>query len=167
MKSAFVVVLLALSALAQQQSGSVVAACGPKNASINVRLDESQHPLAQPESGKALVYFVQDIGTVNCLGRCLTTKIGVDGTWVGANQRNSYFAVSVEPGEHHVCTDSSRGTHMFAFAHFTTEAGKTYYFRTRKFGGENQVLSDIDPLDSDQARYLIASYPLSVSHPKP
>jgi hypothetical protein len=56
---------------------------------------------------------------------------------------------------------------MIALAHFTAEAGKVYYFRTRAFGDKDQWLLDLDPVDSDQANYLIASYPLSVSHPKP
>jgi hypothetical protein len=74
-----VVMLVALSAFAQQDSGALVAACGPKSTSFNVKLDESQHTLVQPEPGKALVYFVQDIGDANCFADCLTTKIGLDG----------------------------------------------------------------------------------------
>ena len=53
-----------------------------------------------------------------------------------------------------------------ALAHFTAQAGKVYYFRTRAFGSQTQWLFDLDPIDSDQAKYLIASYPLSISHPK-
>jgi hypothetical protein len=101
MKSVLVMMLLAVSAFAQEQPGTVAAACGPKEA-FAVKLDQSQHTLAQPEPGRARVYFVQDIGAVNCLGGC-GTKIGLDGAWAGANKQNSYFSVSVEPGEHHVC----------------------------------------------------------------
>jgi hypothetical protein len=76
-----------------------------------------------------------------------------------------------EPGEHHVCANRqshfAQANQMFALAHFTAEAGKVYYFRTRSFGDKDQSLIDLEPVDSDQARYLIASYPLSVSHPKP
>ncbi len=172
MKSALILILLAASAFAQDQSPFVPgAACGPRNTNFDVKRDESQHTLAQPESGKARVYFVQDIGQVNCLGGCVTTKIALDGAWVGANQHNSYFSVSVEPGEHHVCANQqshiSYLSRLVALTHFTAEAGKVYYFRTRAFGGTNQVLFDLDAVDSDQAQYLIASYPLSVSHPKP
>jgi Protein of unknown function (DUF2846) len=171
MRSALIVTLLAASAFGQQESGAPAAACGPKSTNFNVKRDESQHTLAQPEPGKALVYFVQDIGVVNCVGGCVTTRIGLDGAWVGANQHNSYFAVSVEPGEHHVCAKPQ--SHVWwvsrevALAHFTAEAGKVYYFRTRNFFGGNQLLFDLDPVDSDQAKYLISSYPLSASHPKP
>jgi hypothetical protein len=98
-------------------------------------------------------------------------KIGIDGAWVGADQHNSYFSVSVEPGEHHVCANRqshfARINQMAALAHFTAEAGKVYYFRTRTFGDKSQALLDLDPVDSDQGQYLVASYPLSVAHAKP
>ncbi|MGA9981297.1 MAG: DUF2846 domain-containing protein [Candidatus Sulfotelmatobacter sp.] len=173
MRSALIVIVifLAASAFGQQKSVALAAACGPKSTSFNVKLDESQHTLAQPEPGKALVYFVQDIGEVNCFGGCLTTKIGLDGTWVGAIQHNAYFSVSVNPGEHHVCANPQSHvgwiSRRVGLAHFTAEAGKVYYFRTRGFIGGNQLLFDLDPVDSDQAKYFISSYPLSVSHPKP
>ena len=96
MRSVPVLMLLAVSAFAQEQPGAVAAACGPKEA-FEVKLDQSQHILVQPDPGKARIYFVQDIGAVNCLGGC-GTKIGLDGAWVGANKQNSYFSVSVEPG---------------------------------------------------------------------
>jgi hypothetical protein len=166
MRSVLVLMLLAVPAFSQEQPGTVAAACGPKQA-FEVKLDRSQHTLVQPEAGKARVYFVQDIGAVNCLGGC-GTKIGLDGAWVGAHKQNSYFSVSVEPGEHHVCANLSPqfSPHTVSFAHFTAEAGQVYYFRTRPFLAKDQLLS-IDPIDSDEAKYLIASYPLSVSQPKP
>jgi hypothetical protein len=166
MRSLLVLIILAVSAFSQEQVSVVPAACGPKEA-FDVKLDQSQHALAQPEPGKARVYFVQDIGAVNCLGSC-GAKIGLDGAWAGANKQNSYFSVSVEPGEHHVCanTSSQFSPHTVALAHFTAEAGKVYYFRTRPYLAKDQ-LPNLDPIDSDEARYLIASYPLSMSHPKP
>jgi hypothetical protein len=167
MRTALVVMFFAVSAFAQQESGAL-GACGPKGVKFDVKRDESQHTLVQPDPGKARVYFVQDIGVVNCLGSCWTTKIGLDGEWVGANQRNSYFSLSVDPGEHHVCANLAEqfSPHTVAFAHFTAEAGKVYYFRMRPFWEKDQLLT-IDPVDSDEAKYLIADYPLSVSHPKP
>jgi uncharacterized protein DUF2846 len=170
MRTTLVVMLLTVCAFAQEGSGAVAMACGPKSTNFDARRDPSQHASEQPEPGKALIYFIQDVGVVHCLGACITTKIGLDGAWVGADERNSYFSMSVEPGEHHVC--ANRQSHfavanqMVALAHFTAEAGKVYYFRARTFGGRDQAILDLDPIDSDQAHYLIASYPLSVFHSK-
>jgi len=172
MKNLLVIILLATSALAQNKPKSAApAACASRSANFDVKLDQSQHSLLPPEPGKARVYFIQDLGFVSCLGSCLTTKIGLDGAWVGANQHNSYFSVSVEPGEHHLCANvQSRfaaGNRYLALAHFNAEPGKVYYFRTRALGSNDNPVLDFDPVDSDQAEYLIASYPLSASHPKP
>jgi Protein of unknown function (DUF2846) len=169
MKTIVGVMLFAVCAFAQEPAVAA-AACGPKTTRFDVKRDNSQHTMGRPEAGKALIYFVQDIGVATCLGSCITTKIGVDGKWVGAIQHNSYFSVSVDPGEHHLCANPqalvSPIKQLVALEHFEAEAGKVYYFRTRAFGGKDQILFDFQAVDSDQAEYLIASFPLSVSHPK-
>jgi hypothetical protein len=164
MRIACVMILLAVSAFAQDQSAMAVAACGPKDASFEVKLDKSQHTVAQPEPGKALIYFIQDLGKISCIGSCGTTKVGLNGKWVGAIKHNSYFSISVDPGEQHLCANPGPA---LAFAHVNAEAGKVYYFRTRFFSSEAQQIFNFDPIDSDQGRYLISLYPLSVARPNP
>ncbi len=164
-------VLLAASASAQQQFAGVAVACGPKNVNFDAKRDDSQHSLPQLEPGKAQLVVIQDLGVVACPGACITTKIGVDGAWVGAVQHNSYFSLSFDPGEHHVCANRqshfARANQMVALAHFTAESGKVYYLRTRTFGERDQALMDLDQVDSDEGRYLVSVYPLSVSRSKP
>jgi len=164
MRIIFLVMLLAVSAFSQLPPATA-AACGPENVSFNVKLDESKHALAQPEPGKAWVYFIEEKGA-DALG--VTTKIGLDGTWVGANKNSSYFAVSVEPGEHHVCANvQSRRGHPVGLGHFTAEAGRVYYFNARGVYGEAAAANlFFDAVDSDEAKYLIASFRLSVSNLK-
>jgi len=164
MKSALIALLFAASAFAQGPSAVATSACGPKDASFDVRLDKTQHPLAQPDPGKALVYFIQEKGSD---ALAVTTKIGIDGAWVGANKNSSYFAVSVEPGVHHVCANvqSFRG-HPVGLVHFTAEAGNVYYFDARVVYGEaSDLYFFLGAVDSDQARYLVDSLALSVSTP--
>ena len=159
------VMLFAVSAFAQVPPPVATAACGPEKVSFSVKLDESQHALAQPKPDKAWVYFIQEKGS-DALG--VTTMIGLDGTWVGANKNSSYFGVSVESGEHHVCANvqSHRG-HPVSLVHFTAEVGKVYYFNARVVYGEAADANlFFAAVDSDQAKYLIASFPLSVSTPK-
>jgi hypothetical protein len=164
MKSALIVLLFAASAFAQKPSTATTSACGPKGASFDVKLDKSQHIQAQPDPAKALVYFIQEKGAD---ALAVTTKIGIDGAWVGADKNSSYFAVSVEPGEHHVCANvqSFRG-HPVGLAHFTAEAGKVYYFDGRVvYGGSADLYFFLGAADSDQAGYLIDLLPLSVATP--
>jgi len=159
--------LFAVSAFAQLPSAASTAVCGPETVSFKVKLDESQHTLAQPDPGKARVYFLQDAGTSHTIGYP-TVKIAMDGAWLGANHGNSYFSVSVEPGEHHVCVtlQSSLVAQRVELAHFTAEAEKVYYYRTRLVMSRSVELLELDRIDSDQGKYLIATFPLSVSSPK-
>jgi len=161
------VMLLAASAFAQVPPAASSAACGPENVSFKVKLDESQHTLSQPDPGKARVYFFHDAGTGSTLGYP-TVKLALDGAWVGANHGNSYFSVSVEPGERHVCVtlQSSLVAQRVELSHFTAEADKIYYYRTRLVVSRSVELLELDPIDSDQGKYLIASFPLSASTPK-
>jgi len=172
MKSALaLLILFAAAAFAQDEPAiaAAEAACGPKNVKFDARQDADQHPIPQPDANKALVYVVQEIGEMQCTG-CALTKVGLDGAWVGANQGSSYFFFTAEPGERHLCVNwQSRfatRSHAFAVANFTAEAGKVYYFRSRVFPTRYDYLFDLDPVNSDQGKFLVASSGFSVSHAK-
>lgn len=163
------ITLLAATALAQVPNPST-AACGPENVSFKVSL-KSQHSVEQPEPGKARVYFIHDSGTEGVIGGTLgypTVKVAMDGAWLGANHANSYFSVSAEPGEHHLCVtlQSSLVLQRVELAHFTAAADAVYYFRTRLLLSRGIELLQLDAIDSDQGKYLVATFPLSVSSPK-
>jgi len=165
MKVALLALLFVAPAFAQAPPTASTTACGPENSNFNVKPDDSQHSLAQPEPGKALVYFIQE-KAADSFG--VTTQIGLDGTWVGANKNSSYFAVSVDPGEHHVCANvqSFRG-HRMGLVHFTAQVGMVYYFDARiVYGEQAEPILFLGAVDSDQAKYLIATTPMSVSNPK-
>lgn len=166
MRTAFVLLLFAVSACAQDVSvAAAEAACGPSNAEFHISEDRSQRPVPNPDEGKALVYVVLDQrwGSVNP-----TSRVGLDGTWVGANYGNSHLFFSVGPGEHHLCTDWT--SKRVSLAKFTAELGKVYYFRARITGytsGTGSVTTiDLDLVNSDEGKLLVASTPLSTSEPK-
>jgi hypothetical protein len=84
--------LLPASAVAQDKSTASAAApgCGTDNTKFGVKTDRYQHPFAKPDSGKALVYFLQD--DTDFLSRPRpTTRFGLDGSWIGATQSDAYF----------------------------------------------------------------------------
>ncbi len=165
---AFLIVLFcAACGFAQAPSSDGTAACGPETANFKVKLDDTQHTPAHPEAGKARVYFFSDAGTPHTLGYP-TSKLGMDGAWVGANHGNSYFSVSIDPGEHHVCAalQSSIVSDRVELAHFTAEAGQVYYYRTRLIMSKTVEMLELDRVDSDEGKYLIGSLPLSSSQLK-
>ena len=164
---AILVLMLATMPIMAQTAAVFEKACGPEKAPFEVKLVKAQRPPKDPESGKALVFFIQDVGITRCVG-CVTMRIGVDGTWVGALEYNSYFYVSVEPGEHRLCAFPQQGylQKLIGLVHFTAEAGKTYYFRDRLFSQLDQALVDFQPIDRDMGEYFTATFQVSESHPK-
>jgi hypothetical protein len=182
MKAFLVVLLFAAVALAQDPSAitSAESACGSREIKFDAKLAANQHPTPQPEPGKALVYVIEDLG--QCSG-CSAgsnsfftqvdhalTRVGMDGSWAGANHGSSYIFFAADPGEHHLCINwQSRleiRSRAFAMANFRAEEGKTYYFRERVFPGHDDYSFDLDPLNDDQGKYLIAISAFSASHPK-
>jgi hypothetical protein len=167
MKIAVLTLLLASSALAQQPVDPATTSCGPAGVQIHVHLDKHPPAPQPPEPGKARVYFIQEAGNAINLAYP-TTRVGLDGAWAGALRPNSYFAASVVPGEHHVCAvlhSLATGT-VTELAQFSAGPGKTYYYRSRLILMQDRVYLELQPVDSDEARHLIASDPLTIASPR-
>ena len=172
MKAALVFFCLSASALAQQTQYQprLPAACGSAGTSFNVHLNRSQHGPVPPEAGKAMIYFIHEAGLPS--GHLAiaypTTKYALDGTWVGAGHGDSWFAVPVTPGEHHLCAalQSSFVDQRVELAHLTLEAGGAYFFRTRLVLSGTVELLELNPIDSDEGEYLISEDPMATARPK-
>jgi Protein of unknown function (DUF2846) len=159
----------------QDQAARAAAGCGPSNVEFDVKTDNKQHPMSKPEPGKALVYFLhvesQDGGVID--KGWVTTRVGLDGAWAGADQGKSYFFLSVAPGKHAVCTDWQSSIKLYssqsAAMNLSAEAGKVYYVRTTvKEITEKQKTPGIkiELIDSAQGQLLISSSALSTAQPK-
>jgi hypothetical protein len=141
--------------------------CGAADAKFEVKTDGVQNSPAQPAAGKALLYFVEDDSGFGSTPKP-TTREGIDGAWVGATHGNSFYSLSVDPGEHHLCASWQtavivRQGHQTAVAHFTAEAGGVYYFRVKNtwelsLGTAGIALA---PLDSDEGAFLASKFSLS------
>jgi len=172
MKTLLAVVLFATVALSQDRSEAAAAAsgCGPSGTKFDVQIDKKQHPILPPETDKAVIYIFQDAkpnSNARNLGNT-TTRVGLDGAWVGANHGKSYFFVLVNPGDHRLCvaqqTMLKTSSKPASAVSLTAEAGKVYYFRAAV-----QEKSDAGPgveleaIDSAEGPSLIANSPLSIS----
>jgi hypothetical protein len=158
------ILLGTLPALAQDDAAlaRTAAGCGLSGDMFNVQTTDQKHPAGQPEQGKALVYFFVDFLNAP------TMRVGVDGTWVGANNGKSYFFFQVAPGEHNVCTEWQSGTfkksseRIGEAIHLTAEPGKTYYIRLL-FSFQRM---DIQFEDEAEGHFLIGSSLFATSQPK-
>jgi len=159
--------LASVSRPAQKPPSKTLAACGDLNVDLSVDLDQKAQDPVAPQADKALVYFIQETGLAIDFFYP-TTKIGMDGKWIGGNKKDSYFSFPVDPGEHHLCVaiQSSIMQEGIELSHFKAEAGKLYYFRTRiDWGKDSAQYLSVEPVDSDQAEYMIESLPLAKLHP--
>jgi hypothetical protein len=144
-KYIFLALLLATPAFAQDQVADLrtAAGCGPAKTQFDVSTGKQQPASMQPDSGKALVFVIeQDKDAPGSLPVVhVTTRIGLDGDWVGANQGNSYLSFEVDPGDHRLCSDwqskLSSLQKLSGAADLTAEAGKTYYFSVEAYTGDN------------------------------
>ena len=128
MKAALVVLLFGVvSAFAQEPSAitAAEAACGPKDVQFDAQ-PASIQPLTQPETGKSLVYVVEVFEKAGNQMSRPTLRVGLDGKWVGGAKGDSYLSLSVDPGEHHLCTRWQSRWKRFsdkaAFASFTADS---------------------------------------------
>lgn len=165
--------VLALPAAAQDQATVLrvtQAACGPDDVQFNVKTDGTDHPMGTPETGKALVYVIED-QRYKALSD-VTVRVGVDGSWMGADRGNSYLFFSTGPGEHHLCADWNIGVYpgpmnsdrQISLANFTVEPGKVYYFRARTIGGRDiEPIFDLELVNNDEGQLLLGSSAFSRS----
>lgn len=178
LRTTLLALLFAFPAFAQNSTSSALAAagCGANEIHFDVNTDRKQHPTAQPDSGKALVYVIGAAWSDYVAVHVGTppTRFGIDGTWVGANGYRSYFFFPVDPGDHRLCTSVQTPFEWtlkssLAAISFTAEAGKTYYFRTNTPKEQNTKGGGgikLEPVDPAEAQILIAASAFSTSHLK-
>ena len=163
------VFLFAAPAFAQDTSTAALAAagCGANDVEFKVKTDKKQHPLPTPEPGKAAVAVISQFGGV-CVGGCVTTRVGIDGTWVGANEGNSYLSFAIDPGDRRVCVayqSKLKGRSETASAlSLTAEAGKVYFFKAGLFHSSSEL--KLEPVDSAEGPLLVKSAPFATSQLK-
>jgi len=164
-------VLFALPARSQANADASVglAGCGPVNVKFEVKTASGANA-AQPEPGKALVFFIERDININVVVH--TSRIDVDGKPMGATYGDSYFYFSVDPGVHHLCATTQIGGSpedvSTAVLHFSAEAGGVYYFEMKNVSWPERDVHDasFSPLDSDEGKFLAYTLPLASSRLK-
>lgn len=155
-------------------------ACGDDSVKFEVSTQKDQPAPAPPAAGKAQVVFIENENQGLGFGKHATVRYGMDGSWMGANNDNSYFVVNIDPGLHHLCASwqSSLGQlkKSIDVASFTAEAGKVYYFAAdikitvvrgasgpgvTSGGGGGSVDFGLAPLNEDEGKYRVKAWKLS------
>jgi hypothetical protein len=164
----FVSAMWALGAVAQDTASAArtAAGCGPNELQFDVKTDKTQHPQAPVDGARAVIYVFSERAEFP------NVRVGMDGRWMGANHGESYFFFTAAPGEHRLCWDVQKGqdklTDQGAAITVTVEPGKAYFFRTT-LRGSNEIAPKwkIERLDAAEGMFLVSSWPLSTSRPRP
>jgi hypothetical protein len=183
MKPRVVVLLFCASLLAAMQASAKTIlpdACGDDSIKFDVSTAKDQPPPAPPAAGKAQIVLIETLDRTWGCFTCGTpsTRYGLDGAWVGANQGKSYFTIDVTPGEHHLCVgwQSVFGhlKEMVGLASFTAEAGKIYYFeaqttlKVHSYGNnshETERSLEFVQVSEDEGKYRVKASELSTFKP--
>jgi hypothetical protein len=177
MKPQFSALFLCLPLVFALQARATVLpdACGDDKMKFDVSEKGHQPPPAPPAAGKAQIVFVENENRMIGPFMTATVRFGMDGAWAGANNNNSYFAVDVTPGVHHLCVSWQSALPMLKksvdVASFTAEPGKVYYFAANVKvipAGDNNTTYDFNlaPLDDDAGQYRLKAWKLATATPK-
>jgi len=155
----------ALTCAGQVWATTLPDSCGNDTVKFAVKTEEGQPVPAGPAEGKAQIIFIENENHMIGPFMNATVRFGVDGSWVGATKGNSYFAVTVDPGVHHLCAFwEGKNVDVTPLA---AEPGKVYYFAAQvNVESKYSITFGLSPLNEDEGKYLIKESKLSTSKPK-
>jgi hypothetical protein len=145
-------------------------ACGDDKVNFDVSTQKNQPAPAPPVAGKAQIVFIEnDDKEIGCIALCeATTRVGMDGAWVGANNGNSYFVLAVDAGVHHLCASWQSALSMLKknvdVVSFTAKPGKVYYFAAQIVdtgGKEVPPTIALSQLNEDEGKYRVKAWNLA------
>jgi len=165
----FLIAAFPVAAMAQSADLRVSAGCGPTDAKFSVKTDKRLHSVAAPNNGSAIVYVImQEVSDPYAYQLYhMTTRVGLDGTWTGANHGNSYFSFTVSPGSHRMCTDVQSSLPGAAKLNdalsLTAVAGETYFYSAELTipWKEHPASLVLQPLDQSKGMLLLSQSALS------
>ena len=173
MKPNLGVMLLCVSLASAVQLWALPDSCGKQDVKFKVVTTQTDSPLPSLDAGKAQIVFLETEQTDGIALSGVETRPGIDGAWIGATKGNSYFAVAVSTGEHHLCAnwqaDFAYEWQRTSVAPLNVEPGKVYYYRiniTHIRTNEIEYHSlDLTPVNEDEGKYLVNSLELARAKP--
>lgn len=173
MRSKLTVLALAvlLVAAIQAEASILPDSCGNDKIKFEVKTIKDQSAPAMVEAGKAQLILIQSENHMVSPFHDATVRWGMDGSWVGADNGNSYFSLAVDPGIHHVCANWQSAFKTLKknvdLTSFTAESGHIYYFQVDvNVESKYSVSFALSQINGDKGQYLVKTSALSTSKPK-
>ena len=160
-----------LAIVIQARCTTLPDACGNDKVQFDVKTAKNQPPPSPPASGMAQVVFLENENEAVGPFLYATVRFGMDGASVRADDGNSYFALDVAPGVHHLCANWQSALGAFNkdvdLTSFTAEPGKVYYFEADVAAESQHVVNfRLAQLNDNEGKYRVGLSKLSTSKPK-
>ncbi|MGC1783901.1 MAG: hypothetical protein WA708_15365 [Acidobacteriaceae bacterium] len=145
--------------------------CGDDKIQFDVKTEKGQPGLAAPATGKAQIVFIENENQMIGPFMHATVRYGVDGAWVGANNGSSIFALTVDPGVHHLCANWQSDLKRFGknaeATSFTADPDKVYCFAASVTVESKDVVNfGFSQMNEDEGQYQVKGSKKSTSKPK-
>ena len=169
------VLCLFLGAAGHAFAAKLPDACGNDKIKYQVQTENRKIAPPVPPEGKAEILFIERENQMVVPFHYATVRLGVDGAWVGADYDNSYFALFVNPGEHHLCANwqatLERVKNTTDVTSFTAQSGKVYYFSAQLMvtgggGGTPMTSFSLSQVNEDEGKWWLKGSKLSISRPR-
>ncbi|HEV2484330.1 MAG TPA: hypothetical protein VGT08_02265 [Terracidiphilus sp.] len=163
----FLLLCASLAFGAQARAAVLPDACGDDKIKFDVTTQKGQPAPPPPASGKAQIVFIENENQMIGPFMYATVRFGLDGAWVGADNSNSYFALDVAPGLHHLCANW-QGKKNFDLTPIIAKPGQVYYFAAQvTVESQYYIAFSLSQLNDDQGKYRVKVWKHSTSKPKP
>lgn len=151
--------------LSHLQTPAARAACGPISAEPS-NLPAPSVP-AQIPPGMARVYVIT-YALGSTFSHTPSTRIGMDGQWIGQSRPYGHIAIDVPPGVHRFCAvmpphgsvpisillmTNMHGGNQVALNWIDARAGQTYYLLSRTAGAN--IYASLDRVDANEAQMFL------------
>ena len=131
-----------------------VKACGTENVDYDAETKKDQHPTPEAPADKALIYVMR---TTN-FAYNIHSKLAVDGKWMGTNRGKTYFYITVDPGEHHFCSEAANQDAIT----MAVKPGEIYYLLQHVKAGTWKARTKLYVLNETKGKEELRALNLSV-----
>jgi hypothetical protein len=131
-----------------------VKACGTENVNYHAQTKKDQRPTPEAPADKALIYVMRPTN----FGYNIHSKLAVDGKWMGTNRGKTYFYFTIDPGEHHFCSEAANQDAVT----MAVKPGKTYYLQQHLIAGTWKARTYLTVLNETKAKEALKDLNLSV-----
>jgi hypothetical protein len=147
---------------------TLLDSCGDDKVKFDVKTEAGQPLPAGPAEGEAVIIFIGNQNQMIIPFHYAKVRFGMDGTWAGTNKGDSYLALTVAPGAHHLCaswqSDLEALKKSVKATSFTAEAGQVYYFAGEIVPSRDTLIFNFSELKEDEGKYQVKSLKLSTSN---